>query len=29
MLYNDNVMTAKPYEVVQKVLTNENDYYKC
>ena len=29
MLYNDNIMTAKAYVVVQKVPTNKNDYYKC
>ena len=28
MLDNDNIMTAKASEVVQKVPTNEKDYYK-
>ena len=29
MLDNDNVMTAKASEVVQKVPTDEKDYQKC
>ena len=29
MLDNDNVMTAKTSEVVQKVLRDEKDYHKC
>ena len=29
MLDNDNIMTAKASEVVQKVPTDEKDYYKC
>ena len=29
MLDNDNVMTAKTSEVVQKVHTDEKDYQKC
>ena len=28
MLDNDNIMTAKASEVVQKVPTDEKDYYK-
>ena len=29
MLNNDNIMTAKASEVVQKVPTDEKNYYKC
>ena len=29
MLDNDNIMTAKASEVVQKVPTDEKDYHKC
>ena len=29
MLDNDSIMTAKASEVVQKVPTDEKDYYKC
>ena len=29
MLDNDNIMTAKASEVVQKVPTYEKDYHKC
>ena len=29
MLDNDNVMTAKASEVLQKVPTDEKDYHKC
>ena len=29
MLYNDNIMTAKASEVVQKIPTDEKEYYKC
>ena len=29
MLDNDNLLTAKAYEVVQKVPTDEKDYHKC
>ena len=29
MLDNDNIMTAKAFEVVQKDPTDEKDYYKC
>ena len=29
MLDNDNVMTAKASEVVQKVPTDEKEYHKC
>ena len=29
MLDNDNVMTAKASELVQKVPTDEKDYHKC
>ena len=29
MLDNDNIMTAKAFEVVQKVSTDEKDYHKC
>ena len=29
MLDNDNLMTAEASEVVQKVPTDEKDYYKC
>ena len=29
MLDNDNIMTAKASEVVQKVPTDEKDYRKC
>ena len=28
MLENDNIMTAKASEVVQKILTDEKDYRK-
>ena len=29
MLDNDNIMTAKTAEVVQKFPADEKDYYKC
>ena len=29
MLDNDNIMTAKASEVVQKVPTDEKDFHKC
>ena len=29
MLDNDNIMTAMASEAVQKVPTDEKDYYKC
>ena len=29
MLDNDNIMTGKASEVVQKVSTDEKDYHKC
>ena len=29
MLDNDNIMTAKAFEVVQKVPTDEKDHRKC
>ena len=29
MLDNDNIMTAKASEVVQKVPTDEKEYHKC
>ena len=29
MLDNDNMMTAKAFEVVQKVPKGEKDYHKC
>ena len=29
MLDNDNIMTAKTSEVVQKVPADEKDYHKC
>ena len=29
MLDNDNIMSAKASEVVQKVPTDEKGYYKC
>ena len=29
MLDNDNIMTVKVSEVVQKVPTDEKDYHKC
>ena len=29
MLDNDNIMTAKASEVVQKVPTDEEHYHKC
>ena len=29
MLDNDNIMTAKAFEVAQKVPTDEKDHHKC
>ena len=29
MLNNDNIMTEKASEVVQKVTTDEKDFHKC
>ena len=29
MLDKDNIMTAKAFEEVQKVPTDEKDYHKC
>ena len=29
MLDNDNIMTAKASEIVQKVPIDEKDYHKC
>ena len=29
MLDNDNIMTGKAFEVVQKVPTDEKNYHRC
>ena len=29
MLNNDNIMTTNAFGIVQKIPTDEKDYYKC